>query len=90
MHGVEIAGAVLIRRIEELPDGVSVAIVTCEDGAHFKRLPMAIHYYDTAYGLTGWNSDQCIAYYRSDALIGERNEAGADHSVVALLRFFDI
>ena len=52
---------------ERMPDGVQVATVSCSDYATFNSLPAAIEVKGLTLGLTGWNSDSNVAYYRSDA-----------------------
>lgn len=54
---------------ETLPNGVKVAIIPCENYANLKSLPQAIDYDGLRYGRTGWNSDRCIAYYRTDCKV---------------------
>jgi hypothetical protein len=59
-----------ILEIQNLPDGVAVAIVPCSDHGAFTALPGGIEIGGRIHGKTGWNSDRGIAYYRSDAVIG--------------------
>ena len=51
---------------ETLPNGVKVLVVPCENFDNLKRLPSALDYDGLRYGRTGWNSDKCVAYYRTD------------------------
>ncbi len=44
-----------------------ILTVTCRDYDHYKQLPQAVAFDGKTFGLTGWNSDRCIACYRSDA-----------------------
>ncbi len=55
--------------IEYLSNGVQVLLVPCPDHRAYQGLPKAMSYHGQSYGLTGWNSDRCVAYYRSDALM---------------------
>jgi hypothetical protein len=54
--------------IELLPNGVKVITVRCANYAELKKLPKAIMFRDEKYGRSGWNSDRCLAYYRTDKL----------------------
>ena len=57
-----------IRVIEAytLPDGVNFVSVPCADYAALKDLPDAISYECQLYGWTGWDSDRCVAFYKTD------------------------
>ena len=61
-----VSNAIEVIHVETLPDGVTVVIVPCADRGVFAKLPKAIAYGGEAYGRSGWNSDRCCAYYRSD------------------------
>ena len=51
-------------------DGVSCLTVPCpEDYETFRTLPQAVTFDGRTYGLTGFNSDRHVAYYRSDAAV---------------------
>ena len=39
--------------------------VSCADFSIYKTLPAAVTFQGSAYGLTGWNSDAGLAYYRT-------------------------
>lgn len=56
--------------IEELPDGVKVAIISCSDYDAFSALPGGLEIGRDTYGKSGWNSDKNVAYYRTDVLMG--------------------
>lgn len=49
-----------------LPNGVHIIEIPCQDYETKKRLPRAIEYQGRLYGCSGWNSDRCVAYYRTD------------------------
>lgn len=57
--------------VETLPDGVRVVIVTCADYEALRTLPRAISYDSRAYGRSGWDSDRCVAFYRTDVRLAE-------------------
>ena len=64
---------ILVREVQTLDavTGLRCAIVSCDGYKAFKALPVAIDFHGVRYGLTGWNSDRFIAYYRTDALVGD-------------------
>jgi len=41
------------------------AVVPCADYDAYRDLPAGIEFEGREYGLTGWNSDTCNAYYRT-------------------------
>lgn len=52
---------------EKLPDGVTVLYVNCYEYSMYKTLPEVVESEEgKTFGLTGWNSDRGVAYYRSD------------------------
>jgi hypothetical protein len=57
-------------QIEQLPDGVEVAIVSCQDHDAFTALPGGLEVLGRIYGKSGWNSDRNVAYYRTDRVLG--------------------
>ena len=61
--------AVVLQRVELLPNGVSVLIIPCAGYDELKKLPAVLKYRGARFGRTGWNSDSLVAYYRSDAII---------------------
>jgi hypothetical protein len=69
MTAKPIDNAVEILTAATLPDGVKVVTVPCEDYAALKALPKAIEYKGDIYGRSGWNSDTCVAYYRTDKAV---------------------
>tara|TARA_Y100000114_G_scaffold111054_1_gene104806 strand:- start:369 stop:590 length:222 start_codon:yes stop_codon:yes gene_type:complete len=69
MKAQAIKNAINIIRVETLPNGVKVIITECVDHKDFKRLPKAVSLNGETFGLTGWNSDKFIAYFRSDKLV---------------------
>jgi len=69
MQAKSLQNAVTVRSTETLPDGVKVVMVDVADYIDFIRTPHAIEYDGQIYGRTGWNSDRCIAYYRTDRLV---------------------
>jgi hypothetical protein len=52
-----------------LPDGVHIVEVPCADHDAYLKLPKGLSFEDRTYGLSGWNSDRCVAYYRTDRLV---------------------
>jgi hypothetical protein len=58
-----------VRSTEALPDGVKVVKIDVADYIDFIRKPHAIEFNGEIYGRSGWNSDRCIAYYRTDKLV---------------------
>jgi hypothetical protein len=46
-------------------DGQLFAVVSCGDFSIYKALPAAIRYNGQSLGLTGWNSDSGLAYYKT-------------------------
>jgi len=47
-------------------DGVLCLAVDCENFDAYKRLPAALSYNGIVCGLSGWNSDKCVAYFQSN------------------------
>jgi hypothetical protein len=66
MQAKPVHNAVNVKSVENLPDGVKVVTLDCADWMDFIRTPNAINYDDQVYGCSGWNSDRCVVYYRSD------------------------
>ena len=66
MEAHVVQNMVAVTSIETLPDGVAVATLPCAGYEDWKRLPSAISYGSFNFALSGWNSDRCIAYYRTD------------------------
>lgn len=48
-------------------EGTKELVVACADHDAYQALPQVVSYDGDVYGRTGWNSDQCVAYYRLDA-----------------------
>jgi len=69
MQAKSLQNAVTVRATETLPDGVKVVMLDVADYIDFIRKPHAIEYEGQIYGRTGWNSDKCVAYYRTDRLV---------------------
>ena len=57
---------ITVRTAQKLPDGVFCVTVACESYAEFKTLPKQIEFEGKLLGLSAWNSDRFIAYFRSD------------------------
>lgn len=55
-----------INRIETLPNGVKVLILSVADFNEFKQLPQALEYEFQVYGKSAWNSDRNECYFRTD------------------------
>ena len=51
----------------QILQSVSCLVVSCVSAANFAALPVALLHNDKVHGKTGWNSDHCAAYYRTDA-----------------------
>ena len=66
MQAKPLQNAVNVKSAETLPNGVKVVTLDCADWMDFIRTPKAINYDGEVYGCSGWNSDRCVAYYRSD------------------------
>jgi len=58
--------AVQIISNETLPCGVGVLTVPCDDYKTYKSLPKAVAFDGREYGLSGWDSDKCVGFFRSD------------------------
>lgn len=53
-------------------DGVCVLETPCADYEEYRTLPRVVYitlYGRSIFGLTGWNSDHGVAYYRDDATV---------------------
>lgn len=61
-----VGDAVQIISNETLPCGVRVLTTPCDDYKTYKALPKAVALDEREYGLSGWDSDKCVAYFRSD------------------------
>jgi hypothetical protein len=77
MKAASITNVVQVVTHETLPDGVQVVTTQCDDFAHLRTLPPALSFRGAIYGRTGWNSDRCVAYYRTDAVQGLADILGA-------------
>lgn len=64
-------GVIRVLGHEQLPNGVQVVTVPCNDYSDLYRLPPAVEYKGVRYGMTGWNSDRHVAYFRTDANLAE-------------------
>lgn len=51
--------------------GLTVATTACRDFNNYLDLPDAIEVGGKVLGKTGWNSDNLLAYYRSDGRLGK-------------------
>jgi len=69
MEAHVIQNMVAVSSIETLPDGVVVATLPCAGHEDWIRLPEAISYGSFNFALSGWNSDQYVAYYRTDKFL---------------------
>jgi len=54
-----------------LPDGVRYLETDCHNAIEYRNLPKACIFDGRQYGLTGWNSDRYVAYYRDDAVVAK-------------------
>ncbi len=59
MNATAIKGAVSVVEI-----GQGYFVTDCADYDAYRTLPKACEFQGKAYGLTGWNSDSCRAYYK--------------------------
>lgn len=50
-----------------LPDGVRFIEVDVTDHVAFTALPKAVEFDGRLYARTGWDSDRCVAFFRTDA-----------------------
>ena len=66
MQAKPLENALSVKSVETLPDGVKVVTLDCRDWAGFGQSPSALEYDGEVFGRTGWNSDRCVVYYRSD------------------------
>ncbi len=66
MKAKALENAISVRTAVTLPDGVKVVTIDVADYIDFIRTPHAVEYNGQVYGRSGWNSDKCIAYYRTD------------------------
>ena len=69
MNAKPINDALTVLELVTLPDGVTVATVPCQDYDAKRRLPKAIRLGSSVLGCSGWNSDRCVAYFRTDCLV---------------------
>jgi hypothetical protein len=69
MTATAINDALTVLELVTLPDGVTVATVPCQDYDAKRRLPKAIRLGSSVLGCSGWNSDRCVAYFRTDCLV---------------------
>ena len=70
MQAEAIKNAIIIKRIDILPlSEVKVIITECVNWRAFEKLPKAVFFDGEIFGLSGWNSDKYIAYYRNDKLV---------------------
>ena len=58
----------------ERMDDVLVVGTSCRDADDFVRLPRAVEFDGKLLGRSGWNSDRCLAYYRSDRAVATRSD----------------
>lgn len=52
---------------ETILETVRVIETACRDHRAFRALPRVVEMGGVLYGLTGWDSDRCVAFYRDDA-----------------------
>ena len=50
---------------------IVVAETQCTSHKHFEMLPSAIEIEGQELGKSAWNSDRCVAYYRSDRVVAK-------------------
>jgi hypothetical protein len=62
----EVQEGVLIKCVETMSDGLKVLTVDCLDYDAYVSLPELVRFDGRVFGLTGWNSDTCLAYYRDN------------------------
>jgi hypothetical protein len=59
----------IISAREQTSGELAVLVTSCLDHDDFQALPRAVEYRGRVFGLTGWNSDRHVAYYRCDAAV---------------------
>ena len=66
MPAKPVQNALTIKHAETLPNGIKVIMLDCAGSLEYNNSPKALEYDGEIYGRTGWNSDRCISYYRTD------------------------
>lgn len=69
MMADRVDNAIAVLELCTLPDGVKVATVACADYDAKCELPGAIRLRGHELGCSGWDSDRCVAFYRSDRVV---------------------
>ncbi len=69
MKAQAIHNAVAVITHSVLPSGVKVVVAPCDGYQGFDKLPKGITFNGVPYGLTGWNSDRNVAYFRTDKVV---------------------
>ena len=72
---VAVPDKIVIQQHEVFPDAPIECLIIgmqTDNYDEYRTLPEVLEYQDKLYGKTGWNSDQCVAYYRTDALIARK------------------
>jgi hypothetical protein len=54
------------------PGGEWYLSLNCPDYYAYRKLPQAVVFGGRTYGVTGWNSDIKLAYYRTDAPVARK------------------
>lgn len=75
MTATVVTDKIVIRQHEKFPDAqIECLIIGMQTDTYdeYRALPEVLEYQDKLYGKTGWNSDQFVAYYRTDALIARK------------------
>jgi len=80
MEARRIADRILVRAAYAMPherllEMVRVIETDCSDHDVFSALPRVVEMGGIVYGLTGWDSDHGVAFYRNDAVTA-RGRAG--------------
>jgi len=68
MNAKEVKGSISVIECGALPNGVHYLKVSCQNSDTYLNLPAALECNDVVYGRTGWDSDKCLAFYRTDAI----------------------
>jgi hypothetical protein len=74
-HAGTADGFVLVRAKLDLPDCQCLE-VDCAEHDAFEALPRVVEMGGTLFGLTGWNSDRGVAYYKDTVAVAQAVDAG--------------
>lgn len=69
MNATAIQNALNVLEAGSLDVDLCYAIVRCADYSVYSTLPAAIEFEGKRYGKSGWNSDTCKCFYRTDVRV---------------------